>query len=101
MDYYKILGVPNTAASSKIKSAYRKLARKYHPDKNPNCANCEARMHEISEAYAVLSDKSRRELYDSVEMNFKPLPSESIDIGTDNFGELIEGSEPGMLWIVQ
>ena len=63
-DYYTLLGVDKTASPEAIKKAYRKLAIKYHPDKNPGNKAAEAKFKEISEAYAVLSDKSKREQYD-------------------------------------
>lgn len=63
-DYYKILGVQRTASEKEIKSAYRKLARKYHPDVNPGDKASEERFKDISEAYEVLSDKEKRSKYD-------------------------------------
>ena len=65
MDYYKILGVPKNASSGEIKKAYRKLALKYHPDKNNGNKEFEAKFKEISEAYAVLSDPEKRKQYDT------------------------------------
>jgi curved DNA-binding protein len=64
-DYYKILGLEKTASSDEIKKAYRKLALKYHPDKNPNNKEAEEQFKKISEAYAVLSDAEKRKQYDS------------------------------------
>lgn len=63
-DYYKILGVNENADEKEIKSAYRKLAVKYHPDKNKGNKNAEEQFKEISEAYDTLSDSSKREQYD-------------------------------------
>jgi len=63
-DYYAVLGVAKTASADEIKKAYRKLAIKYHPDKNPGDAKAEERFKEISEAYAVLSDADKRKQYD-------------------------------------
>lgn len=63
-DYYKILGVPRDASEKDIKSAYRRLARKYHPDVNPGDNASEERFKEISEAYEVLSDSNKRARYD-------------------------------------
>lgn len=63
-DYYQTLGVTKGADAKEIKSAYRKLARKYHPDVNPNDKSAEAKFKEVSEAYEVLSDPKKRELYD-------------------------------------
>ena len=63
-DYYKILGVNKNASSDEIKKAYRKLALKYHPDKNPGNKEAEEKFKKMSEAYAVLSDDQKRKNYD-------------------------------------
>ncbi|HVE72800.1 MAG TPA: J domain-containing protein [Thermoanaerobaculia bacterium] len=63
-DYYEILGVKKTASEGELKKAYRDLAKKYHPDKNKGNKEAENRFKEISEAYAVLSDKDKRAQYD-------------------------------------
>jgi curved DNA-binding protein len=64
-DYYNVLGVGKNASDEEIKRAYRKLAMKYHPDRNPNKKEAEERFKEINEAYAVLSDKEKRKQYDT------------------------------------
>jgi len=63
-DYYKVLGVPRTATQDEIKKAFRKLARKHHPDTNKDDAGAERRFKEVNEANAVLSDPEKRKLYD-------------------------------------
>ena len=63
-DYYKILGVPKSASAEEIKKAYRKLALKYHPDRNEGDKAAEAKFKDISEAYAVLSNAEKRKQYD-------------------------------------
>ena len=63
-DYYEVLGVSKNASDDEIKKAYRKLALKYHPDKNPGNKEAEEKFKEISEAHAVLSDKQKRARYD-------------------------------------
>jgi curved DNA-binding protein len=64
IDYYKILGVPKNATEKDIKKAYRKMARKYHPDINPNNAAAEQKFKEVNEANEVLSDPEKRKKYD-------------------------------------
>ena len=64
MDYYKILGVPKEADEEQIKQAYRRMAKKYHPDLNPDNPQAEARFKDIVEAYETLGDAERRKAYD-------------------------------------
>lgn len=64
IDYYKVLGLPNTATQDEIKKAYRKLARKYHPDVNPNAEEAKKSFQQINEANEVLSDPEKRKKYD-------------------------------------
>ena len=63
-DYYEVLGVARDADAKAIKSAYRKLAMQYHPDRNPGDAEAEAKFKEVGEAYAILSDDDKRAAYD-------------------------------------
>jgi molecular chaperone DnaJ len=65
VDYYEVLGCERTASEAEIKSAYRKLALKYHPDRNPGDAESEARFKEAAEAYSVLGDPQKRQRYDA------------------------------------
>ncbi|MGB4024787.1 MAG: DnaJ domain-containing protein, partial [Acutalibacteraceae bacterium] len=63
-DYYEVLGVSRDASTDEIKKAYRKLAKKYHPDVNPDNKEAEAKFKEATEAYEVLSDSEKRAQYD-------------------------------------
>src|SRR5688572_20139984 len=65
-DYYAVLGVPASASQDDIKKQYRRLAAKFHPDKNPNDAAAADRFKEISEAYTVLGDAEKRKQYDDM-----------------------------------
>ena len=73
-DYYKILGVSRHASDKEIKSAYRKLARKYHPDVNPGDKQAEDRFKEIGEAYEVIDDPEKRCKYDQFGANWQRGP---------------------------
>lgn len=70
-DYYKILGVPRNASQEEIRKAYRQLARKYHPDLNPNDKNAKEKFQEVQEAFEVLSDPQKREMYDRYGASFQ------------------------------
>ena len=63
-DYYELLGVPRKAPLKEIRQAYRKLARKYHPDLNPGDKSSEEKFKQVQEAYDVLSDTKKRQMYD-------------------------------------
>ena len=80
-DYYEVLGVPRTATQKEISAAFRKLARKHHPDLNAGDKQAEARFKEISEAHEVLSDTKKRRLYD--------------EFGPDWAGAAAAGVQPG------
>src|SRR5580700_6758968 len=99
-DYYKALGVTKTAKPAEIKTAYRKLARKYHPDSNQGDAKAEERFKEISEAYSVLSDEKRRKEYDEARSLFGggfrvpagSRPGQNGGFGGFDLGDILSGA---------
>lgn len=84
-DYYEILGVTKNASESEIKSAYRKLARKYHPDVNRNDPNASDKFKDINEAYEVLGDPAKRKRYDSLGGSWQSGSDFTPPPGFDNF----------------
>ncbi|HMK56502.1 MAG TPA: molecular chaperone DnaJ [Dissulfurispiraceae bacterium] len=91
-DYYQILGVGKDAAQEDIKKAYRKLARKYHPDLNPSDKAAEEKFKEINEAYAVVGDEKKRAEYDSGgTFNFEGFKGFDAGGFTDIFGDIFGG----------
>jgi len=97
-DYYETLGVARSAKDEDIKKAYRKLARKYHPDLNPNSKTSEDKFKELQEAYEVLGDPEKRSKYDQLGANWKngseftPPPQWE---GNIDFGEMFGGGGQG------
>lgn len=80
-DFYEVLGVPRTATQKEISSAFRKLARKHHPDLNAGNKEAEARFKEISEAHEVLSDAKKRQLYDEFGPNWQSAQAAGVQPG--------------------
>ena len=96
VDYYKILGIDKTATPADIKNAYRKLARKYHPDLNPNDKDAKTKFQQINEANEVLSDPEKRKKYDQHGKdwqhadqfnNAKQYQNQSSNFGGQNYSE--------------
>jgi len=83
-DYYKTLGVQKNASQDEIKKAYRKLALKYHPDKNPNDKQAEEKFKEIGEAWEVLRDPEKRKKYDQLGSNWKQY--QQAGAGAEGYG---------------
>jgi curved DNA-binding protein len=94
-DYYEILGVDRKSDSDEIKSAYRKLALKYHPDRNPDDKQAEEKFKEINEAYQVLSDTEKRAHYDQLGSAYSSWQQRGAP-GGFNWGEWTRGTPGGM-----
>ena len=97
-DYYKILGVERKASADDIRSAYRKLAMQYHPDKNPGDKKAEDKFKEINEAYQVLSDEQKRARYDqlgSAYSNFRTSGGRPGDFQWDDWFQQQSGQQRG------
>ena len=96
-DYYKVLGVSEEASQSEIKKAYRKLALKYHPDKNQGDKKAEDKFKEISEAYYALGDEKRRKEYDNLRRMGAYTGNFSSNQGFDfsDFSSHVRGGEGG------
>ncbi len=97
-DYYKILGVDRKASEDEIRKAYRKLAKKHHPDYNPNDKQAEERFKEINEAYEVLSDTKKRSYYDRVGSDYSNWQQRGNpgDFNWDQYGGVPGGTRVNM-----
>lgn len=94
-DYYKILGVSRSATADEIKREFRKLAKKYHPDKNAGNAEAEKKFKEINEAYEVLSDTDKRKKYDQFGENYKHFQQGGGGNADDFFRQYQQGGGGG------
>jgi curved DNA-binding protein len=94
-DYYKILGVSKSATEKEIKSAYRKLAQKYHPDRNPGNQKAEDKFKEINEAHEVLGDPQKRAKYDQLGSSYAQWERAGRPGGGFDFGQWTSGRSGG------
>ena len=94
-DYYKILGVSKSATEKEIKSAYRKLAQKYHPDRNPGNQKAEDKFKEINEAHEVLGDPQKRARYDQLGSSYAQWERAGRPGGGFDFGQWTSGRSGG------
>lgn len=95
-DYYEILGVKKDASQEQIKKAYRKLARKYHPDVNPDDPNAEEKFKDINEAYQVLSDEEKRSKYDRFGSQWKQYQQRGGRAEDFDWSQWAPQGQPGM-----
>ena len=96
IDYYKILGLDKNASQEDVKKAYKKLARKYHPDLNPNDSDANRKFQEINEANEVLSDPEKRKKYDQYGENWKH--ADEFEAQQQQYRQYQNGSGGGTYW---
>ena len=94
-DYYKVLGVDRAASDEEIKKTYRKLALKYHPDKNPDNPEAEAKFKDINEAYEVLGDTKKRAKYDQLGSSYRAWERTGRDPGNFDWSQWASGYPGG------
>src|SRR6185436_9931165 len=103
-DYYSTLGVAKTASEKEVKAAYRKLARKWHPDVNPGDKAAETKFKEINEAYEVLGDPEKRKKYDELGANWRMYEQAGAGAGSPFGGQWnvnVGGGQGGFRTVTQ
>ncbi len=98
-DYYKILGIDRNASEQDIKRAYRRLARQFHPDVNPENRQAEERFKEINEAYEVLGDAEKRAKYDRLGSSWQQWQRAGRDPGQYDWSQWFSGTTPGGVYV--
>jgi DnaJ-class molecular chaperone len=94
-DPYQVLGVSRTASEAEVKSAFRKLAKQYHPDKNKNDPKAKERFAEVNSAYEIVGDKTKRKQFDAGEIDAEGKPRFQGFAGGEGFGGGFGGARPG------
>ena len=102
-DYYELLGVPKKASTKDIRASFRKLARKYHPDLNPGDKSSEEKFKQLQEAYDVLSDSKKRQVYDQYGFYSDNMPAggpgpdhKVVDYNREGIIDLVAGLAPNL-----
>lgn len=98
-DFYEKLELKRSATEKEIKKNYKKLMVKFHPDRNPDCKDCERKVYDIHTAFEVLSNPKKREIYDKTNKIFEEISSKAVDLKGDNFE--MEMQQNGEVRIVQ
>lgn len=99
-DAYEIMGVPRSATEQEIRAMYRQLNHKWHPDKNPDCADCKEKFMKLKAAYKILGNADLRALYDRTNgRTLEMIPSSTTELTRENFDTLVRNS--GDIWVVQ
>jgi len=99
-DYYDVLGISRSVTQPEIKKAYKKLAMHLHPDKNPDCSECELKFQQIAEAYETLSSAEKRKVYDQTSKNYENISSDySLSLTKETLTQALNGS--AQIWVVQ
>eukprot|EP00960_Hanusia_phi_P055666 763026-Hanusia_phi.AAC.10 len=98
-DLYEVLEVKKASSEKDVKKAYHKLAMKWHPDKNPNCEECQLKFQRVARAYEILSDPMKRKIYDKEQKLMESaIKSNTVSITTSNYHEMVR---PGEIWLIQ
>ncbi|CDR94031.1 DnaJ domain containing protein, putative [Babesia bigemina] len=99
-DIYKVMGIPRSASDAEIKAVYRQLNHKWHPDKNPDCADCKEKFMKLKEAYKILSNPQLKKLYDSTNgRTVDVISSSTTELTRENYDELVRNSND--VWAIQ